>query len=372
MISRFLPLPASAHRAAPAAWRLPRRRLCIAALVACAFFSPVAAGAQGQTQAPPAGVDLPFLTLRDAVDADDPKDLYGGARSTLKAGHCRVRARDLAVLGPLADAAPNFLREDLLRISRATRDRPGPVLDRFERQLEARAPTLYVHGYHIDFDKGCRRAVLLQQNADIAGRMLWFSWPSDGVLSSYMQDSVDLYWSVPDMAETIIGLVDRFGQGRVNVMGHSLGGRGVALALYEVANRRPDARLDQVVLLAPDMDVAIFGQLLPRIAPLAERITIYVTSSDRPLALSEQVHGYPRLGQSGNDVSTLAGVEVVDLSGRTVSTPTGHLYHLYDPAVGADLNRVLTGGEPAAARPGLSPLGPNLWALQPTDDGAAD
>jgi esterase/lipase superfamily enzyme len=372
MVSCLPSRPASTLGTLKSAGRPRGLRRCLAGLAAWALLSPVAAAAQGQTDAPPAEVELPFLTQRNAVDAEDPKDLYGGARSTLKAGHCRVRARDLSVLAPLADAAPNFLREDLLRISRATRNRPGPVLDRFERRLEGRAPTLYMHGYHIDFDKGCRRAVLLQQNAGISGRMLWFTWPSDGALASYMQDAADLYWSVPDMAETILGLVDRFGQGRVNVMGHSLGGRGVALALYEVANRRPDARLDQVVLLAPDMDFAIFARLLPRIAPLAERITIYVNDGDRPLALSQQVHGYARLGQAGNPVEVLDGVEIIDVSRRATSTATGHLYHLYDPAVGADINRILTGGAPAADRPGLAPLGANLWALEPTQDDAAD
>jgi esterase/lipase superfamily enzyme len=42
------------------------------------------------------------------------------------------------------------------------------------------APAIYVHGYYIGFEKGCRRAVLLQQDANHAGRFLWFSWPSDG------------------------------------------------------------------------------------------------------------------------------------------------------------------------------------------------
>ena len=62
--------------------------------------------------------------------------------------------------------------------------------------------------------------------------------------------------------------------------------------------------LGQVVLLAPDMDAEIFATMLPRIRPIMEGLTIYVSGTDRPLALSEQLHGYARLGQAGNDVST--------------------------------------------------------------------
>ncbi|WP_239025586.1 alpha/beta hydrolase [Roseicyclus persicicus] len=309
-------------------------------------------------------MEFPFITLRNRTDAPDPAEAYGSERSTPKAGLCRVGDLDLGLLSPLAGVAPNFLREDLLRVQ-AVQDMDGDaVFDRLAATAGGRGPALYVHGYYIGFGKGCRRAALFQENAGLAGRFLWFTWPSNGVAAYYMHDEANLYWSVPDLADTIIALDGRFGSGAVDVIGHSLGARGVVLALYDAASRRPDLRLGNVVLMAPDMDLGIFARILPRIAAVARSITVYATTGDKPLALSAQLHGYPRLGEAGHDVSGLAGVEVIDLSDLPASEPTGHLYHIYSRAVGRDLSRLLNDGQGAGQREGLEPQGGNLWRLR--------
>lgn len=307
---------------------------------------------------------VPFLTLRNQTDADDPGDLFGDDRSTLRAGNCHVHPLDFPGLASLSGAAPSFLREELLDVEDVALSDPGEIFGGLETGEEARAPVIYVHGYYISFEKGCRRAALLQANAKLSDRFLWFSWPSNGSLASYPQDEADLYWSVPDLADAIIGLADRFGDGVVDVAGHSLGARGVALALYEVAARAPDIRLDEIVLLAPDMDFEIFQRMLPRISPITDNITVYVTSGDRPLALSAQLHGYPRLGQAGNAVETLEGVEVIDLSDLPPDSLTGHLYHIYSAGVGDDLHQLLNQGKHAAQRRNLFQIGSNLWRLR--------
>jgi len=314
-------------------------------------------------------LEFPFFTLRNRTGSEDPAEFYGGERSDLKAGVCKVEELDLGVLSPLADMAPNFLQEELLKVQDVREAEPAAILDGLEASADLRGPALYVHGYYIGFGKGCRRAALLQQNADLAGRFLWFSWPSDGGAAYYTHDEADLYWSLPDLADTIIELERRFGPASVDVIGHSLGARGVVLALAEVANRHPGIQLGRVVLLAPDLDLGIFERILPRIRPIATSITVYATAGDRPLALSEQLHGYPRLGQAGNDVSGLAGVEVVDLSDLPNEGPTGHLYHIYSRPVGEDMRRLLNEGEGATARNGLVSVGENLWRmLPPTPD----
>ena len=332
-------------------------------LLACvpAALTPVPAAAQ--TEIGP--LEFPYVTLRNRTGSRNPAEFYGGERSELKAGTCRVEDVDLGALSPLAEVAPSFLQEELLRIAEVREADPASLLDALERTAGPRGPALYVHGYYIGFEKGCRRAALLQRNADLAGRFLWFSWPSDGGAAYYLHDEADLYWSLPDLADTVIDLADRFGSGKVDVIGHSLGARGVVLALAEVANRHPDMRLGHVVLLAPDMDFGIFERILPRVRPIAQSMTVYATKGDRPLALSAQLHGYPRLGEAGNDVSGLAGVEVIDLSDLPREGPTGHLYHIYSRAVGDDLRRLLNQGEGASMRQGLVAAGDNLWRMLP-------
>lgn len=53
----------------------------------------------------------------------------------------------------------------------------------------------------------------------------------------------------------------------------------VTQALESIAAQTPiAARFHQVVLTAPDIDVRVFRQLVPRMAPAAERITLYASS----------------------------------------------------------------------------------------------
>ena len=324
-------------------------------------FSPSVSSAQEQ-QLEVSGI--PFLTSRNRTGSEDPERYFGDRRSTMTAGQCDISSLDLSALGAIVDSAPGFLQEEFLRVQKVTVQTEDAVLSALQESVGDYPPVLYVHGFNISFEKGCRRALLLRDNADLDGQMLWFSWPSDGALTNYTRDESDLYWSVPDLADAIVRLDDLFETEKVNVMGHSLGGRGVVLALYEVASRHPDIELGNVVLLAPDMDFEIFARLLPRIRPIADNITVYVTEGDRPLALSEQLNGYPRLGEAGNDVALLTGVEVVDISALPIWDPTGHLYHIYNPALGDDLSRLLHEGAGAADRPNLIRHGTNLWAIQ--------
>lgn len=316
--------------------------------------------------------EIPFLTLRNRTGSDDVAKAFGDERSDLKAGWCRIRELDLNLLSPLADSAPAYIREEFLRVDRVRETDNSSVMDDLQRSASGRAPVIYVHGFYISFEKGCRRAILLKENANLDGRFLWFSWPSDGALTNYTHDEADLYWSVPDLADAILDMERRFGAGVVNVAGHSLGARGVVLGLYEVANRNPKARLGEVVLLAPDMDFQIFQRILPRISRIAENITVYVTTGDRPLSLSAQLHGYPRLGEAGNDVSGLSGVEVIDLSELPVESPSGHLYHIYSSEVGEDLNQLLNERKRAADRRNLEQIGSNTWSLKHTENEGED
>lgn len=309
--------------------------------------------------------DVPFLTVRDVGSEEGPSPYFGDARSTLSAGRCQALRADTGGLTAVLDNGPTFIREQLLSIDQVDVQLPEDLLNSAEA-VHSGAFALFVHGYSIGFEKGCRRAALLQRNASLDGRMVWFTWPSVGDLANYVQDEAGLYWSVPDIADAIIELNERSAEsGGVDVIGHSLGGRGVALALQDIAYRFPDVRLGKVVLLAPDMDFEIFSRLAPRIAPIAESITTYVNDDDRPLALSAQLHGYPRLGQAFNDVASLDGVEVIDVSRLPEETAIGHLYHIHNDNVGLDLDQLLNRGLHASERTGLLQIGSNTWSLVP-------
>lgn len=267
----------------------------LAAVLLAALVGGMAPAARAQDEGA-APHRVPFLTLRDRTGNSDPRRFFGEERGGLDAGYCDVSERRLDIMASVAEAVPFRVPEEILRVADV---RTVPIEDLLTTLAESSgdaSPLLYTHGFFIDFEKGCRRAAVLQENARQNGRFLWFSWPSDGSLFNYTHDEADLYWSVLDLSETIIALEEQFGPDRLNLAGHSLGGRGIVLAVHDVAAQRPDVRLGDVVLLAPDMDFDTFARLLPRIRPVVRSITIYVADGDRPLGLSESVHGYPRLG----------------------------------------------------------------------------
>jgi Alpha/beta hydrolase of unknown function (DUF900) len=307
---------------------------------------------------------VPYLTLRNHTGERTPDSYYGEERDVVRSGWCEIDQTELPFMGSVADKVSFRIPEEFLRVSEI-REVPHEIMwVKFRDQLGPNAPNLYVHGYYIDFEKGCRRATTFQENAGLSGRLLWFSWPSDGSLINYAHDEADLYWSVPDIAEAIIEMENYLDGRPMNLIGHSLGARGLLFALVDISNRDVDLHIGNVVLLASDVDFGIFQKYLPRVRGLAERITIYTSDSDRPLAISQQFHGYPRLGETGNDVASLGDVEVIDVSDLPVMSPTGHLYHIYNPEVGADLNQLLDQHMPASERQNLRKVGENLWRLQ--------
>jgi len=310
---------------------------------------------------------VPFVTLRNRTGSQKPSKVFGDERSSAHAGYCDVSRTPIKSLKPLADKVSIFIPEDKLRLE-AIRERSVEDFWRdMEKSANGRRPVLYVHGFYISFDKGCKRASMFQEALGLEGRFVLFSWPSDGAMLNYTLDEADLYWSVAPLEETLTDMVGRFGAGNIDIVAHSLGTRGVFLALVNMARagQLEEPLVNQVVLVAPDIDTGIFEQYLPRIRPLVQNITIYASANDRPLSLSQKVHGHPRLGESGPHLEGLTGVEIIDLSDIPVRYPSGHVYHLYHDFAIDDLTQLLIDGKPASTRSHLEQTGKNHWRLLP-------
>jgi len=314
-----------------------------------------------------------FITLRNKTGSSKATRYFDDDRGIRRAGHCILSRTQLKALQPIVENAPFYIPDDVVVLDKVRELSMGDFWSDLETSRGTRRPVLYTHGYFINFERGCKRASVFQASQGLAGRFLLFSWPSDGAILNYTRDESDLYWSVAPLAQTLTDMVGHFGAGGFDVTAHSLGTRGVFLALVQMAGTRQVTKplINHLVLLAADIDFDIFKQYLPQIRPLAHDITIYVSANDTPLALSRQVHGYPRLGEAGPHLVGLAGVDIIDLSEISVRSPSGHVYHLYNDAVISDLNQLLNRDKPAAQRSNLKQSGKNYWLLQPetTDDG---
>jgi esterase/lipase superfamily enzyme len=138
-----------------------------------------------------------------------------------------------------------------------------------------------------------------------------------------------------------------------------------------MAREYDDRQINELVLLAPDIDADVFRTVFPDLKKITHRISLYSSENDQPLRLSGEVHGYPRLGEAGENIVVLKGMDTIDVSisgGREV---TGHLYHLYNDNVRSDIGRLLSDGETASMRPNMKKLkkdGLPYWMLLPVSD----
>ena len=310
---------------------------------------------------------VPFITVRKKTGSDKASEYFSGERGSFHTGYCDITSTRLDMLKPFAEKSPYYIPEDIVKL-KAIREVPiEKLLQDLDDSRQQRRPVVYLHGFYIDFERGCRRASVFQRSADLNGRLLFFSWPSDGAITNYTRDESDLYWSVEPLRQKLSKLVERFGQGNIDIAAHSLGTRGVMLALVMMAqsNKNNKPFFNQVVLIAPDIDEGIFRQYLPMIKPLAKNITVYVSDNDQPLAIARQVHGHPRLGESGEHLDGLDGIEIIDVSDISVRAPSGHVYHLYNEVVIEDIAQLLNENKNASERINLKQTGNNYWSLQP-------
>ena len=308
---------------------------------------------------------VPFLTLRNRTGSDQAVEYFGSERSVLRAGICELSSKQIESLKPIAEKAPFYIPDEIVKLDAVSEFSLEEFWHHLLRTTDGQAPVLYLHGFYVSFESGCRRAVLLKESLGLAGRFLLFSWPSDGAITNYTHDEADLYWSVSPLSGVLADMAARFGAGKVNIVAHSLGTRGVMLALLLMAQAQHENKplFNQIVLIAPDIDVGIFKQYLPMIRPLARNMTVYVSSKDSPLALSRQVHGYPRLGEAGQHLDGLTHIDIIDLSYIPTRAPSGHDYHLYQNLVTEDLDQLINENKPAAQRRKLKRVSDNRWQL---------
>ena len=316
-------------------------------------------------------VSVLFATVRNRNGQNQKEEYFGGQRDQGRTGVCKMGYEPIWGMDRIAGSLPFHVPEERIHLAGVEEfsinqfwDMVSSANGRNDGNI-----VLYVHGYNIGFEKSCTRASIFQRNLDIHDRLILFSWPADGNVMNYTLDEADLTWSVYYIEKLLSELIRRYGAGRIDVVGHSLGGRGVVKAISRMSRNSPAPLLNELVLIAPDMDAQIFGQLLPEIKPLIRRITLYASENDHALRLSQEVHGYPRLGQGGSLLSVYPGIETIDVTDLGQRVASGHLYHLYNPAVSDDIMRLLNKGESASRRPGLNSDekdGFVFWRMAPT------
>jgi esterase/lipase superfamily enzyme len=273
-----------------------------------------------------AELDIPFLTTRHYTTDSDGDIAYSTDTGELSAGLCNVTLHQgeeiEAENGPVS-AQP--LEDTLDRFG--SRSEPGLLI--------------YIHGYNIGVNRACRDAARLAWATGFEDRLLLFSWPASRALVTYRRDERRLAESTPAILAAIDALAARHGRQNINIVTHSMGSR-VVLAMAGRAqdgDSTGDARIDDLILVAPDIDRQAFLDAAPALQHQVRNLSVLVSEDDKLLLLSELVNQNERLGQDSD--FALPGIRVVDVSEFEGLGLTGHIYHLENDRVGELLRYIL-------------------------------
>jgi esterase/lipase superfamily enzyme len=265
--------------------------------------------------------------------------------------------KHVALAPELVPMAPARWKEEVGRRAAAV-GRPGVLL--------------FVHGYNVSFADGARRAAQFSYDVAFNGPTVYFSWPSDGRLIPYMHDEAAASAASELMAD-VLQVVTTLGPDiPVYVVAHSMGNRVMLRGLASLMgrDRALNVPLRQVVMAAPDIGRREFSRVFDRwLAGTAPRYTVYASSKDKPVNLSEWLHGDRRLGDGGPDIAVIDGVDSVDASALTSSWfDLNHSYFGDKASVLSDLFTLIHRGTQPSERPRLRAVeGANgrYWAFAP-------
>lgn len=177
---------------------------------------------------------------------------------------------------------------------------------------------IYIHGYNQSFEQAVLDGARLSNGIKFAGDTMVFSWPSRASLLEYNFDRESAMLSRDALDQEIEDLLASPAVGRVNIVAHSVGTQLTTEALRVLYAKLGDYAADRVgaiVLASPDIDMDVFTAAIPRIGPLAGKITIITATDDRALAVSRMVNGSTgRVGAVEKAQLEGLGLKVIDAS----------------------------------------------------------
>lgn len=211
---------------------------------------------------------------------------------------------------------------------------------------------VFVHGFNVAFDDAVRRTAQMAYDLAFEGPAVTFSWPSQGSVAplDYTKDQRNADLSAQALQDFLVRLKATSPQLTVHLVAHSMGNRVLARALERLgADVRPPAKppLQEVAMMAPDIDAELFRQAAGKIAASAQHVTLYASSADLALKAAQKVAGYPRAGEGGSGLVVVPGVDTIDASSVETSwLGLSHAYYADNSTILSDLFGLIRGRRP--------------------------
>lgn len=162
---------------------------------------------------------------------------------------------------------------------------------------------IYMHGANTDFDRAAAQAAQFQHFMARDAVVMVFAWPSAGTMLRYTRDVATARRSESTFAWLLEQLSRHTHAAHVNVLAYSAGAMiaspGLARAAGNAAAEGDPSRLrlGEIYYAAPDIDLPVFVDNLPRYDDYVTRVTLAVNRSDRALSFAQWVHRVSRAGR---------------------------------------------------------------------------
>ena len=161
---------------------------------------------------------------------------------------------------------------------------------------------VFVHGFNNRFDDAVYRFAQIVHDAKAPGIPVLFTWPSRGELNlrAYTHDRESANYSRDALEQLLQTLAANPNVKEINVVAHSMGNWVTLEALRGMSIRtgKIGAKVKNVMLIAPDVDVDVFRTQIQRMGTSRPQFALFVSQDDKALKFSETIWGgTPRLGQ---------------------------------------------------------------------------
>lgn len=304
-------------------------------------------------------VDILYGTDREKnPKKSDWEDYYTGERGKLVYGVAEVSIPKIHKLGAME--RPSWGRDETIGkhvlISKLEKINEKEFLTFLKSKLghvTEKDILIIIHGFNVTFAEAIRRTAQISYDLSFKGVPMAYSWPSRGEVNEYMRDESSVQYTVPQLVTFLKKVIENKEDANIHIIGHSMGTRALTNALKEISYIYPGKHVfKNIILAAPDIDKDVFLGLIPYITKATEQITLYASSDDSALKLSKTLHGEERIGQAGDNILVLKGLDTIDATGIDTSL-LGHSYFAEKEVLIRDLKDVIEKSLPPTKRQSL-------------------
>ncbi len=318
---------------------------------------PIAAG-------PPDAARVDLLVATTRASSRDPGILFTGERES------RIALTDISVSIPPAD------RRQVGQVQWPSSLAPNPETDFATLAVtplgDARQPQgwlkqhlprnrrvlVFVHGFNNRFEDAVYGFAQIAHDSGADAAPILFTWPSRGSIFQYVYDRESTISSRDALEETLRRVAADPGVGEITVMAHSMGAWLLMETLRQMAIRdgQVTAKVRNVVLAAPDVDVDVFATQWRVIGQPRPLLTVFVSRNDTALRASRLLAGnVARLGQIDpmaepyHTALATSGIDVIDISDKQGVDRLNHATFAENPEIVQRIGQRLIAGEAFAS-----------------------